>query len=161
MRGELLENIVPCTKIHKGQSGSIRKTNGNIQISKPHIAVNAQNTLPFPSQGDCDTGADGSFTRSTLTGQKSNGFTHEMYASCNLLLPYYKGITHKNQEENRKKWYIFLQNQQKICHFRGVTSPGSPKEGTEETLFIKYIQKKTQIPLDFFGRLRYDRLALR
>jgi hypothetical protein len=51
------------------------KSQGNIQVPQPYIAVNAQNLFALLSQGTGQGGAHGSFARTALAGQNCKQFS--------------------------------------------------------------------------------------
>ena len=68
----LCKIVAALRYVKKRQRSRIRKTQRNIQIPESYITVDAENTLSLCGQRNRQTGADGSFTGSTLSGYDSD-----------------------------------------------------------------------------------------
>ena len=76
MPESVLQGVAPLGDVPKGQRAAFGKPQRNVQIPKPHVAVDAQNPFSFFCKSSGEGGAEGGFSRSALPGHNREEFTH-------------------------------------------------------------------------------------
>ena len=76
MPESVLQGVAPLGDVPKGQRAAFGKSQRDVQIPKPHVAVDAQNPFSFFCKSSGEGGADGGFSRSALPGHNREEFTH-------------------------------------------------------------------------------------
>ena len=75
----LIEGIAAGQNVQKRQAGAVGQAQGDIQIPQAYIAVDSHNPCAQLRQSCGNTGADGSFACSALTGKNSDQFSHRLF----------------------------------------------------------------------------------
>ena len=149
---KLLQQIMAVGNIQKVQNRLLGQPQGNVQIAKTNVAVDAKDSLSFLGEGGGNAGADGSFTGSAFSGQKCDGFAHVQPPLWKICF-HYKGITYKNQED-------FMKNSPGIIHLLQKVRDASAVSGLNAPIH-KLFTEKSVFPLAFLERLGYHILALK
>ena len=147
----LIQPVAAFADIQKGKRAAVSQTQGNIQVAQADVTVDAKNPFTGPGKGRGDTGTDGGFSRSALSGQKRDQFAHLRHP-LSIVWLHYNGISHKKQEEIRvfKRNFISFHKNGQMC-----------LENNGNKNVNKIFMKKVEFPLAFLGGLGYYILALR